>query len=62
MDLVILDLMIPREEGLQNIKKIRQCAPSLPILLCTGLLKTDEAGLAARAGQHRHSAQAISHE
>jgi PAS domain S-box-containing protein len=44
MDLIILDLMIPKEEGKQNIQRLRQCAPHLPILLCTGMLKPDEAG------------------
>ena len=43
-ELVILDLMIPKEDGLQNIQKLRTFAPDLPILLCTGIVKTDEAG------------------
>ena len=44
VDLVILDLMIPKENGLQNIQKLRQMVPELPILLCTGLVKADESG------------------
>ncbi len=47
-DLVILDLMIPKEEGVENIQKLRQAAPDLPILLCTGVVKTEEAEQALR--------------
>jgi PAS domain S-box-containing protein len=42
-DLVILDLMIPREEGGATFRQMRQRWPRLPILLCTGLLQTDPA-------------------
>jgi PAS domain S-box-containing protein len=42
-DLVILDLMIPREDSTATIKSIRQRCPDLPILLCTGLLQTGPA-------------------
>jgi two-component system cell cycle sensor histidine kinase/response regulator CckA len=40
-DLVILDLMIPREEGAATFREMRQRWPQLPILLCTGLLQTE---------------------
>ncbi len=40
-DLVILDLMIPREDSSVTFKRIRQQWPELPILLCTGLLQTN---------------------
>jgi PAS domain S-box-containing protein len=40
-DLVILDLMIPREEGAATFREMRQRWPRLPILLCTGLLQTE---------------------
>ncbi len=43
VDLVILDLMIPREEGAKTFDTIRQRYPRLPILLCTGLLQADHA-------------------
>jgi PAS domain S-box-containing protein len=42
-DLVILDLMIPREEGESTFYRLREHAPALPILLCTGLLQPDQA-------------------
>jgi PAS domain S-box-containing protein len=42
-DLVILDLMIPREDGAATFQQMRQRYPALPILLCTGLLQTDTA-------------------
>ncbi len=41
VDLVILDLMIPREEGAKNFESLRELCPNLPILLCTGLLHSD---------------------
>jgi two-component system, cell cycle sensor histidine kinase and response regulator CckA len=44
VDLAVMDLMIPKEDGLENIQLLRQERPNLPILLCTGLVKTDEAG------------------
>ena len=43
VDLVVLDWMIPKEEGRGNFYLIRQARPKLPILLCTGLVQTDQA-------------------
>lgn len=40
-DLVILDLMIPKEDGPTNFHALRAAAPQTPILLCTGLVQTD---------------------
>ena len=40
-DLVVLDLMIPNEDGTATFKQLRRRWPQLPILLCTGLLHTD---------------------
>jgi PAS domain S-box-containing protein len=37
VDLVILDLMMPREDGLRTLERLRQQRPGLPVLLCTGL-------------------------
>jgi PAS domain S-box-containing protein len=37
VDLVILDVMMPREDSAQTFQRIRQRCPSVPILLCTGL-------------------------
>jgi PAS domain S-box-containing protein len=42
-DLVILDLMIPREEGAQTFETLRARYPAVPVLLCTGLLQADRA-------------------
>jgi PAS domain S-box-containing protein len=36
-DLVILDLMMPREDGLATFRWLRQRCPHLPVLLCTGI-------------------------
>jgi PAS domain S-box-containing protein len=41
VDLVILDLMIPREEGAATLRTLRQQRPGLPVLVCTGLLQVD---------------------
>jgi PAS domain S-box-containing protein len=43
VDLVILDLMIPREDGTQTFRRIKQSFPNVPVLLCTGLLQAGPA-------------------
>ena len=43
LDLVILDLMIPREEGIANFRRLRERLGNVPILLCTGLVQADQA-------------------
>ncbi len=43
VDLVILDLMIPHEEGAATFRRLRAQRPGLPVLLCTGLVQTDPA-------------------
>jgi PAS domain S-box-containing protein len=40
-DLVILDLMMPRENGAVTFLKLREVRPGLPVLLCTGLIRDD---------------------
>lgn len=42
VDMVILDWMIPREDGYANFLALRQVQPTLPILICTGLVQTDQ--------------------
>jgi two-component system cell cycle sensor histidine kinase/response regulator CckA len=37
VDLVILDLMMPREDGVRTLERVRQQWPRLPVLLCSGL-------------------------
>jgi PAS domain S-box-containing protein len=37
IDLVILDLMMPREDGPATLRRLRQLRPRLPVLLCSGL-------------------------
>jgi DNA-binding response OmpR family regulator len=41
VDLVILDLMMPREDTSGTFQRLRQHRPNLPILLCTGLPQAD---------------------
>jgi PAS domain S-box-containing protein len=43
VDLVILDLMIPREDGALTFRRIKQHWPGVPVLLCTGLLQAGPA-------------------
>jgi PAS domain S-box-containing protein len=43
VDLVILDLMIPHEDGTTNYRRLRERYPHVPILVCTGLLQGNEA-------------------
>jgi DNA-binding response OmpR family regulator/signal transduction histidine kinase len=50
VDLVILDLMIPREDGATNFRRIRESCPNLPILLCTGLVHGNDTTLPREPG------------
>jgi two-component system cell cycle sensor histidine kinase/response regulator CckA len=48
IDLIILDWMIPREDSRGNLLRLRAAAPTVPILLCTGMVQPAEvSGLAA---------------
>jgi PAS domain S-box-containing protein len=40
-DVILLDVMIPREEGETNFARLRAVSPEAPILLCTGLVQND---------------------
>jgi two-component system cell cycle sensor histidine kinase/response regulator CckA len=37
VDLVILDLMMPREDTVTTFQRLRQRRPTMPVLLCTGM-------------------------
>ncbi|MBI3821112.1 MAG: response regulator [Planctomycetes bacterium] len=50
IDLVVLDWMIPKEEGSTNFRLLREARPTLPILLCTGVVQTDQASELQREG------------
>jgi two-component system cell cycle sensor histidine kinase/response regulator CckA len=43
VDLIVLDWMIPKEEGYDNFEMIRRSHPDLPILICTGLVEAAQA-------------------
>src|SRR5580700_8201974 len=45
-DLVLLDLSLPDEQGLNTLVKAHACAPKVPIVVLTGL---DDEGLAVKA-------------
>ncbi len=49
-DLIILDLMMPREDALATFQCLRQRRPDLPILLCTGLPQAEPAPELLRRG------------
>ena len=40
IDLIVLDLMMPREDTQLSFQRLRQCRPGVPILLCTGLAES----------------------
>lgn len=42
VDLVILDLLMPRENSLQILNRIRDYYPDLPVLICTGTIGDDQ--------------------
>jgi two-component system cell cycle sensor histidine kinase/response regulator CckA len=41
VDLVILDLMMPREDPTATFQRLRQRRPGVPVLFCTGLPQSD---------------------
>ena len=40
IELIVLDLMMPREDAQRTFERLRQRRPNVPILLCTGLAET----------------------
>jgi PAS domain S-box-containing protein len=43
VDLVLLDLLLPREDAATILRRLRQRRPGLPVLLCTGQPQADPA-------------------
>jgi CheY-like chemotaxis protein len=50
VDLVILDLMMPRENSATTFQRLRERRPDLPVLLCTGLIRDDAPAKLIEAG------------
>ena len=50
VDLVILDLMMPRENSTATFHRLRERRPGLPVLLCTGLVRDDAPAALLAAG------------
>jgi PAS domain S-box-containing protein len=50
VDLVILDLMMPRENSAVTFQQLRELKSDLPVLLCTGLLRDDAPSELLHAG------------
>ena len=49
-DLMILDLMMPREDAVTLFQRLRQRRPGVPVLLCTGLPQAEPAPELLRLG------------
>jgi CheY-like chemotaxis protein len=49
-DLIILDLMMPREDAATTFQRLRQRRPGVPVLLCTGLPQADPVPELMRTG------------
>lgn len=49
-DLMILDLMMPREDTVNLFERLRQRRPGVPVLLCTGLPQAEPAPELLRRG------------
>ena len=60
-DLVILDLMMPREDAATTFQRLRQRRPGVPVLLCTGLPDAEPAPSCCAAAPP-DCPQAIPHE
>lgn len=50
IDLVILDLMMPRENSALTFQRLRERREDLPVLLCTGLIRDEGPAELLRAG------------
>lgn len=50
VDLVLLDLMMPRENSTVTFQRLRDFRPDLPVLLCTGLVRDDAPTQLLQAG------------
>lgn len=50
VDLVLLDLMMPRENSTVTFQRLRDFCPDLPVLLCTGLVRDDAPTQLLQAG------------
>ena len=61
VDLVILDLMMPREDAATTFQRLRQQRPGVPVLLCTGLPQADPPPTCC-AARRVADPQAVPHE
>jgi PAS domain S-box-containing protein len=50
VDLIILDLMMPREDAAATFQRLRQRRPDVPVLLCTGLPQAEQVPDLLRSG------------
>src|SRR5262249_26898735 len=50
IDVILLDLFLPDSNGLSTFRQVRAAAPSLPIVVLTGMDDESPAGVAVREG------------
>lgn len=50
IDLVMLDIVLPDEDGISALHKIRACLPSVPVIMMTGFDDQDKARACLAAG------------
>ena len=51
-DVMLLDIKMPRMDGMETLKRVRQLAPSMPVLILTAYHSVDIAKEAVRLGAH----------
>jgi two-component system, cell cycle response regulator len=49
-DVVLLDLMLPDSDGLSTLRRIRECAPEVPVVVLTGVIADELAAQAIQGG------------
>ncbi len=52
VDVIILDLMIPKEDGSRNLRQLRGKRPHTPIVVCTGMIQNELPGMSAADGNN----------
>ncbi len=56
-DLIIMDIKMPRMDGLTALREIRKLEPILPILIVTGYQSVETASLALQSGANEYIAK-----
>ena len=59
-DLILLDLSIPRMDGLEALPHLRRVAPDARVIVLSGFTADGAAGAALEAGAHRYLEKGLS--